>query len=141
MTDHMTETAKNISKKTQIKATKSNAKTAKSDKIAVIRTGGKQYVVSERDTIKIEKLPAKSEGASLTKDGKVTFEDVLLVSDGDRVSIGTPTIKTAKVTAQIVAEGRYKKVRVVHYRAKSRHFVRAGHRQPFVQVEIDKIGN
>lgn len=101
---------------------------------AVIKTGGKQYVVSKGDTISIEKL------SDTNKQGDtVIFEDVLLVDDGSNVTIGTPIIKGAKVKATIVSIGRAKKIDVVKFKAKSRYLKRRGHRQPFVSVCIDSI--
>jgi len=106
-------------------------KAEKTTKLAVIRTGGKQYLVEEGQTIKIEKL-------SETND-KVVFDDVLLITEGDKVSLGTPNVK-AKVTAEIVETGRDKKINVIRYRSKSRYFKKQGHRQPFNKVKITKIG-
>ncbi len=101
---------------------------------AVIKTGGKQYVVSKGDTISIEKLSDDS------KEGdKVVFDYVLLADNGKETTIGTPTIKDVKVKGTIVKIGRAKKIDVVKYKAKSRYIKRRGHRQPFVSVCIDSI--
>lgn len=101
---------------------------------AIIKTGGKQYKVSEGDVLKIEKLSDAKTG------DKVSFDEVLLVDrDGD-VKVGTPTVAGAKVTAELIAEGKGKKVTVVHYKAKVRHQKIGGHRQPYAQVKIEKIG-
>ena len=105
-----------------------------SEKIAVIRTGGKQYLVREGDVLKVEKL-----SASAIKDCKVDFKEVLMVCEGDKVKIGRPLITGQKVSAEVVEEGREKKVSVVHYKSKSRYFKRSGHRQPFLKVKITKI--
>lgn len=105
-----------------------------SEKMAVIRTGGKQYLVREGDVVKIEKLPE-----SLIKNGKVEFKEVLMISSGEKVEIGRPLISAKSVSAEVVEEGRDKKVSVVHYKSKSRYFKRNGHRQPFVKVKITKI--
>lgn len=115
--------------------TKTDKTESKSEKLAVIRTGGKQYLVREGDTIKIEKLPESS-----VKDGKVQFKEVLMVSEGDKVEVGRPLIATKTVSGEIVDEGRDKKISVVHYKSKSRYFKRTGHRQPFAKVKITKIG-
>lgn len=101
---------------------------------AVIQTGGKQYKVAEGDTLRIEKLPENKAG------DKLTFEQVLLVDDGVTTRVGAPYVAGAKVTASLVAEGKGKKVFVVKYRPKSRYFKRNGHRQPFAEVKIEKIG-
>lgn len=107
--------------------------------IAVIQTGGKQYVVSQGTTIIIEKLGSRSRTQNLTKGDTVEFSDVLLVDDGKNVTLGTPTIKGAKVTGTVLAAGRAKKIEVVKYKAKSRYLKRRGHRQPFVRVRINAI--
>lgn len=96
-------------------------------KIAIVATGGKQYLVSKDTVLDIEKLD--------TKKGTVTFDKVLLIDDGT-VEVGAPYVSGAKVTAEIIAGGREKKVNVIRYRPKSRHFVKKGHRQPFTKVRI-----
>lgn len=101
-------------------------------KIAVIQTGGKQYLVSEGDVLSVEKLPE-------SKGGKVSFDSVLLVDDGSKATVGSPMVKGAKVSAEIIEEGRDKKVTVIHYRAKSRYFKKRGHRQPFTKVKITAL--
>ena len=101
-------------------------------KTAVIATGGKQYVVKENDVISVEKLGAE-EGKS------ITFDEVLLVDDGTTAKVGTPTVSGASVTAEVVENGRAKKLLVSRYRAKSRSLVRRGHRQPFTKVKITGI--
>ena len=100
--------------------------------IAVIRTGGKQYLVKEGDTLRIEKLAAE---------GSVTFEDVLLTADaaGEKVGIGAPRV-SAGVQAKVVRHGRADKVRVVHFKPKVRHHKVYGHKQPFTEVKIATIG-
>jgi large subunit ribosomal protein L21 len=99
---------------------------------AIIKTGGKQYKVSEGDTVFVEKLNAE-EGAS------VTFDEVLTVVDGDNVKIGTPLVSGATVTAKVEKNGKDKKIRVFKYKAKSNYRRRMGHRQPFTKVVIEKI--
>ena len=102
---------------------------------AVIETGGKQYRVSEGDIITIEKLKGThSEG------DEIVFEEVLMIDDGKSSDIGTPTLAGKKVTAELVEEGRGKKVSVIRYKAKSRYFKKRGHRQPFMKVKVTKIG-
>ena len=102
-------------------------------KMAVIKTGGKQYLVKEGDMLSVEKLSLKS------KDGKISFDEVLLVDDGKGTKVGDPSIKGTKVTAEIMDEGRGRKVTVIRYRAKSRYFKKKGHRQPFSKVKIVSI--
>lgn len=101
-------------------------------KIAVIKTGGKQYIVKEGDTLKVEKLLAPKES--------LTFSDVLMTAeaDGGSVNFGQPQVK-AVVNAKVVKQGRAKKVLVVHYKTKVRHHKKYGHRQPFTEVKVEKI--
>lgn len=102
--------------------------------VAVIQTGGKQYVVSKGTTITIEKLPEEKQAGDT-----LVFGDVLLVDNGTDATIGTPTIKGAAVKGTVVGTGRSKKVDVVKYKAKSRYYKRRGHRQSFVKVKIESI--
>ena len=99
---------------------------------AVIKTGGKQYLVSPGDKIKIEKLK-EEEGK------EIVFSDVLLLEKQDKLEIGTPNLKGAKVTAKILEQGKGKKVIVFKYKAKKREKTKKGHRQPFTEIEITKI--
>lgn len=107
--------------------------------LAVIKTGGKQYVVGKGDSINIEKLGSRSFTQDLKKGDPVTFDEVLMTDDGKNVTLGDPFIKGAKVTATVMAVGRAKKIDVVKYKAKSRYLKRRGHRQPFVKVQINSI--
>jgi len=100
--------------------------------IAVIKTGGKQYLVKEGQYLMVEKLLGSKKGDS------VEF-DVLLTDDGNDTKIGTPTVSGSKVTGTILEEGRAEKVTVVKYKAKSRYFKKRGHRQPFAKVKIEKV--
>ena len=100
-------------------------------KKAVIATGGKQYIVTEGETIVIEKLK--------DADKTVSF-DALLVIDGDKATVGAPTVKDAKVTATIVeAESKADKVTAIRYKAKKRVHKIQGHRQIQTVVKIDSI--
>jgi len=101
---------------------------------AIIETGGKQYRVAAGDSLKVEKLPKAGE------DGLITFDKVLLIADGENVKIGTPYLEGSTVTAKFEQDGRAKKIVVVKYKAKVRHHKKAGHRQPFTQVKVAKIG-
>ncbi|HUO50550.1 MAG TPA: 50S ribosomal protein L21 [Candidatus Paceibacterota bacterium] len=103
-------------------------------KIAVIETGGKQYVVADGAVLTVEKLPG-----DLKKGDKVTFEKVLLVDDGKATKLGAPYIDGAKVGAEFIAAGRSKKVTVIHYREKSRYYKKGGHRQHFAKVKITTL--
>ena len=99
---------------------------------AVIKTGGKQYLVSPGDKIKIEKLDVE--------EGKETiFKEVLLLEKNKKLEIGTPLVKGAKVLAKILKQDKAKKVIVFKYKAKKRYKVKKGHRQAFTEVEILKI--
>ena len=102
--------------------------------VAVIKTGGKQYVVAKGDTISIEKLPQEIKAGD-----KVVFDEVLLVDNGSDTTIGTPAIAGAAVKGTVVEAGKGEKVEVVKYKAKSRYYKRRGHRQPFLSVKIDSI--
>jgi large subunit ribosomal protein L21 len=103
-------------------------------KIAIIETGGKQYVVEKDGVITIEKLTGVSK-----KGDKVTFEKVLLTDDGSTTEIGAPFLKGVEVTGELIAHGREKKVTVIRYREKSRYFKKKGHRQPFTKVKITNL--
>jgi len=109
--------------------------------VAVIKTGGKQYVVSKGDTIVIEKLPLdKARGKPDWEIGdKVVFKEVLLVDNGSDTTIGAPTIKGAEVKGTVVLAGKAKKIEVVKYKPKSRYYKRVGHRQPILKIKIDSI--
>ena len=99
---------------------------------AIIETGGKQYKVTEGDILYIEKLNAEA-GES------VTFDKVLAVLNGDSATIGAPVVEGASVTANVVKNGKGKKVLVFKYKPKKNYRRRQGHRQPYTKVEITKI--
>jgi large subunit ribosomal protein L21 len=101
-------------------------------KYAVIKTGGKQYKVTEGQVIEVEKV---------TVDGtSYVFEEVLLVVDGDNVQIGTPTVAGMKVYADVVGDVKGDKIEVFKYKSKSRYRKHTGHRQKYTQVKINGIG-
>ncbi|MFA5029549.1 MAG: 50S ribosomal protein L21 [Patescibacteria group bacterium] len=99
-------------------------------KIAVIKTGGKQYLVKEKDKIKVEKIR--------TAVGAEADLDVLLLADGDNLQLGNPFLEQ-KAKVKIVGEGRTKKVTGVKYKPKTRQAKKFGHRQRLTEVEIVKI--
>lgn len=99
---------------------------------AIIETGGKQFKVTEGDTLFIEKLPVES-GET------VTFDKVLAVIDGDKITVGTPVVAGAKVDASVVKNGKGKKVIVFKYKPKKGYRRKQGHRQPYTKVTIGKI--
>ena len=100
--------------------------------IAIIKTGGKQYIVSPKQKLKVEKLEGK-EG------DKVEFGEVLLFEDEKVIEIGKPLIKGAKVIGKILKQSRYKKIIVFKYKAKKRQQTKKGHHQAFTEVEIKEI--
>ncbi len=99
---------------------------------AVIQAGGKQYRVSEGDTLKVEKLVAET-GAD------IELDQVLMVADGDAVTIGRPFILGGKVTATVKAHGRAAKVHIIKFRRRKHHLKRQGHRQWFTELQITGI--
>ncbi|MCI8520219.1 MAG: 50S ribosomal protein L21 [Clostridia bacterium] len=99
---------------------------------AIIVTGGKQYKVSEGDTLFIEKLEAE-EGSA------VTFDQVLLAGEGESVKVGAPTVDGATVEAKVLKNGKAKKIYVFKMKRKKNERKKKGHRQPFTKVEITKI--
>lgn len=102
--------------------------------IAVIETGGKQYLVKHGDTIKIEKIAGEA-------NAEVVFDKVLLLADeaGGEVKVGSPYIADAKVTATILAQARAKKVRVVKYKRKVRYCKVHGHRQDYTKIKVQSL--
>jgi large subunit ribosomal protein L21 len=103
-------------------------------KIAIIETGGKQYVVTQDSVVDIEIL----KGADKAGD-KITFDKVLLTDDGTATKVGAPYITGAKVSAELVENARDAKVVVLRYRQKSRYSKKKGHRQPYAKVRITTL--
>lgn len=99
---------------------------------AVIKTGGKQYRVTEGDMLYVEKL-GLDDGATLT------IDQVLSVENGDEFSFGTPFVAGASVEAMVVKNGKGKKIRIFKYKAKKNYRRRQGHRQPYTKIQINKI--
>src|SRR3990167_645378 len=99
---------------------------------AVIKTGGKQYKVSEGQTLKIESL-------AIEQGEPVEFDEVLMIVDGDKVKVGTPFVNKAKVTAEVVTHGRGKKIRIIKFRRRKHHMKQMGHRQNYTEVKITGI--
>jgi large subunit ribosomal protein L21 len=98
---------------------------------AVVETGGKQYKVSPGQTIEVEKLTAVGDTVELDK--------VYLVADGDKVTVGKPTVPGAKVIANVLGEGKGDKVIVYKFKAKVRYRRKRGHRQPYTKLAIKEI--
>ena len=99
---------------------------------AVIATGGKQYKVTKGETLRVEKLDGE-EGST------VNLDKVLMVADGDKVSVGTPVLDKASVTATIKSQGRGKKVDIVKFRRRKHSRTQAGHRQSYTEIEVTDI--
>lgn len=101
--------------------------------LAIIKTGGKQYLVHEGQELKVEKLE--------TEEGKSFELDAMLVTDknGKEVKVGTPIVENAKVTVKVLETAKDKKVPVVKFKSKSRYRRNVGHRQPFTKIKIKKI--
>ena len=99
---------------------------------AIIETGGKQYKVNEGDVIYVEKLEV-NEGDT------VTFDCVKAISMGEDFKVGAPTVEGATVTANVVANGKGKKIHVIKYKAKKNEKKKIGHRQPYTKVQIVSI--
>lgn len=98
---------------------------------AVIKTGGKQYRVSEGQTLRVEKLPGSAGDI-------ITFNEVLFIG-GDTPKVGQPLVKGATVAAEITAEGRGKKIVVFKFRRRKNYRRKSGHRQPYTALKITQI--
>ena len=99
---------------------------------AIIETGGKQFKVQAGDVINVEKLAVEA-GATYT------FENVLSILDGENSVFGAPTVKGASVTAEVLGDGKNKKVIIYKYKAKKGFHKKKGHRQPFTQLKIQAV--
>ena len=100
-------------------------------KKAVVKVGGKQFIVSENETLLVALLPQG------TKELKL---DALMLIDGDKVEVGTPIVKGVKVSAKVVDElVKGEKLRVIRYKAKKRVHTEIGHRQKYTKIEITSI--
>ncbi len=100
---------------------------------AIIKTGGKQYKVSEGNILRVEKLPVEV-------GEKITFEEIIFLTDGKgNVKIGDPHVSEAKVIAEVLEQGRDKKILVYKYKRRKNYHKKQGHRQPFTKIKIEKI--
>ena len=99
---------------------------------AVIRSGGKQYRVSEGDILKLEKLPEEA-GSVLD------FDNVLMVVNGEDIQVGKPFLSKVKVSAEVVSHGRHKKIHIVKFKRRKHHRKQMGHRQYYTEVKITGI--
>lgn len=98
---------------------------------AIIKTGGKQYKVSEGDVIKVEKIEAEA-------GDKIEFDQVLMLA-GDDVKVGSPVVEGAKVSAEVLDQKKDKKIVIFKFKAKKNYRKKKGHRQPYTLVKIEKI--
>ncbi|MSU60580.1 MAG: 50S ribosomal protein L21 [Candidatus Staskawiczbacteria bacterium] len=102
--------------------------------LAIIKTGGKQYIVAPGDKLKVEKIEAE--------EGKeITLGEVLLCDNDKKVEIGTPFIKGTTVKAKVLSGGKGDKLIIFKYKSKKRYKRKIGHRQPFTEIEIVSIEN
>lgn len=99
---------------------------------AVIESGGKQHRIVEGEILKLEKLEAAT-------GEKVSFDKVLMVGEGESVKIGAPYVEGSTVTAEVVSQGRAKKVTILKFRRRKHHLKHQGHRQWFTEVKITGI--
>ncbi len=99
---------------------------------AIIETGGKQYRVSQGERIRVERLPGEV-GA------EVGFDRVLLVGDGEAVTVGTPVVQGAKVTGRIVAQDRARKVIVFKFQRRKNYRRKQGHRQHYTELQVTSV--
>ena len=99
---------------------------------AIIETGGKQYKVIEQDIIFVEKL-------NVNEGDEIVFDQVVALSSDDGFKVGTPVVAGAKVTAQVLKQGKNKKIYVLKYKSKKNEKKKIGHRQPYTKVQITKI--
>jgi len=99
---------------------------------AVIQTGGKQYRVEEGTTLKIEKL-------ELGTGDSVEFDKVLMIQSDSETKIGQPYVESGKVTAEVVSQGRHKKIKIIKFKRRKHHMKQMGHRQYFTEIQITGI--
>ena len=99
---------------------------------AVIQSGGKQHRVSDGLVLKLEKINSET-GAT------IDFDKILMVADGENITIGKPYVDSAKVSAEIVSHGRGKKVKIIKFKRRKHHMKQMGHRQWYTEVKITGI--
>jgi large subunit ribosomal protein L21 len=100
---------------------------------AIVETGGKQYKITEGETLSVEKIKDHKDG------DKVVFDTVLMVDDGKTTKVGTPYLKGAAIEVELVESGKGKKLHIQKFKSKSRYKRRLGHRQPYSKVSVKKI--
>ncbi len=101
---------------------------------AVVHSGGKQYKVQKGEILRVEKLPGEV-------GSKVSFDRVLMFSDGENVRIGQPVLDDVTVEGNIVEQGKYKKIIVFKYKKRKRYRKKQGHRQQYTAIRIENIGS
>ena len=99
---------------------------------AVVKTGGKQYRVSEGDRLKVETIQAEA-------GSDVTLDEVLMVGSGESVNVGAPLVANASVSAKVLSHGRGDKVKIIKFRRRKHHRKQAGHRQNYTELQITGI--
>lgn len=99
---------------------------------AVFISGGKQHRVTKGQTIKLEKLPNEAGDT-------IAFDQVLLLADGDNITLGAPVIKGASISAEVISQGRHKKINIIKMRRRKHYMRRQGHRQDYTEVRITDI--
>lgn len=100
---------------------------------AIVEIRGKQYKVQEGDIVFVDRMDEVEEGK------EITFDKVLFLSDGKKVTVGTDTVKGAKVKATVIGHGKSKKILVFKYKAKKNERKMRGHRQPYTKIQIEKL--
>ena len=99
---------------------------------AVFESGGKQHRISEGEVLKLEKL-------GVAPGESIVFDKVLMVADGDNVNVGKPYVAGGTVTAEVMSEGRHKKVKILKFKRRQDYLRKQGHRQWFTEVKITGI--
>jgi large subunit ribosomal protein L21 len=99
---------------------------------AIVKTGGKQYKIQEGDVIRVEKIPGDL-------DNLISFDRVLMFSDGENVRIGRPSLDDVTVKGHIVEQGKAKKIIIFKYKRRKRYRRKQGHRQQYTAIKIDQI--
>ena len=99
---------------------------------AIVNTGGKQYKIRQGDVLRVEKIPGEV-------GSPVSFDKVLMFSDGENVNIGRPVLDNVAVKGHIVDQGKGKKIIVFKYKKRKRYRRKLGHRQQYTEIKIDSI--
>jgi len=99
---------------------------------AIVNTGGKQYKIQQGDVLRVEKIPGEV-------GSPVSFDKVLMFSDGENVNIGRPVLDNVAVKGHIVEQGKNKKIIVFKYKRRKRYRRKLGHRQQYTAIKIDSI--